>query len=99
MIAGSLVRQSNDEQRPYVIAIANLTTGIIGIPFALLAGLIAQERGAIIALAIMAALNIVTATYARILPNAKSERAKSTSGKQVPSGAIGSAPVEKFANP
>lgn len=64
-----VVRSSNDEERPYAISVSNLAAGLVGIGIALIAGLIAQERGAIIAIVVMASINIFAAMFARTLPN------------------------------
>jgi hypothetical protein len=66
-----VVGSSNDEERPYCIAVSNLAAGIIGVGVAIAAGLVASYRGAIAAIIIMGMVNIVAAIFARTLPTVR----------------------------
>lgn len=64
-----VVRASTDSERPYTIAVSSLAAGVVGIAIALLAGAIASEHGAIIAVFGMGALTVAAALYAQRLPD------------------------------
>lgn len=62
-----VVNASDDEARPYCVALSNLVAGVAGVGLALVAGLISQQRGIIAALVIMGILNVIAALYVRTL--------------------------------
>jgi hypothetical protein len=68
-----VVGSSTDQERPYCIAVSNLAAGIFGIGIALVAGVIADGRGVIVAIVIMGVLNLVAAAYALTLPDVRTE--------------------------
>ena len=70
-----VVGASTDEQRPYAIAVASFAAGAVGVGLALIAGTIALERGAIVAVGIMGVVNLFGAYYVTTLPDFRTESA------------------------
>jgi MFS family permease len=64
-----VVGSSTDEQRPYCIAVSNLVAGVVGVPIALAAGLIAEGMGVVVAILLMGLANLAAAVFARTLPD------------------------------
>ena len=73
--AAYVVGASTDEQRPYAIAVASFAAGAVGVGLALIAGTIALERGAIVAVGIMGVVNLFGAYYVTTLPDFRTESA------------------------
>ncbi|MCB1496870.1 MAG: hypothetical protein KDJ86_13865 [Bauldia sp.] len=64
-----VVRSTTDEERPYCISVSNLIAGIVGIGLALVAGLIAEGPGVIVAIVFMGVINAAGAIYTLRLPD------------------------------
>ena len=64
-----VVRSTTDAERPYCISVSNLVAGVIGIGLALVAGLIAEGPGVIVAIVFMGVINAAGAVYCLRLPD------------------------------
>lgn len=66
-----VVGSSSDGERPYCIAVSNLAAAITGVGLAFAAGLVAEQRGVIVAILIMGVLNLAAAYVAMTLPTVR----------------------------